>query len=167
MENSTEINSVRDYLKWQYEAMMHFHKDKSTGREDWKYQMIEEFVLSEGQNFKPATLPEGVERGTIKECFCNALLLVLDSDDDLIYCEGYADGSVIPVHHAWCVTRDGVVIDPTWRNLGAEYVGVPFKVEWVREAVFKRGSYGIIDNWENEWPLLKGLNHKEYTEELL
>lgn len=44
------------------------------------------------------------------------------------YYEGYALSGLVPdvpMHHAWVVTADGQVCDPTWPD-GLAYLGVPF-----------------------------------------
>lgn len=57
----------------------------------------------------------------------NALSYALKYEE-LDYAEGWAYSGVIPAHHAWCVTDDGRVVDPTWRDVDAtaEYVGIRF-----------------------------------------
>lgn len=90
--------------------------------------------------------------GKMKQCFRNALELAISSD--LIYCEGYAFGAVIPVLHAWCLDLNGNVIDPTWES-GKEYVGVPFDTDYVVAFTDKYAVYdSVIENWRGHWPLL-------------
>lgn len=74
---------------------------------------------------------------------------------DLVYVEGYAAG-IIPVLHAWCVDSDGKVVDPTWDDgIGTEYFGVPFNRAFVMTAVVDKGSYGLIDDMNGRWSLLR------------
>ena len=61
---------------------------------------------------------------------------------------GYA-ASLIPVHHAWCVDAEDRVIDATWPEEGAAYMGIVFD-PWELE-----GGKSVIDNWEDRWPLLR------------
>lgn len=84
--------------------------------------------------------------GTPKECFSNSFKLAQDSG--LIYCEGLAMiPGIIPVHHAWCVDDTGNLFDPTWKSPGSEYKGIPFDVDYVAEALYNSGIYGIMDNY--------------------
>lgn len=118
----------------------------------WKYSCIEEFVLKNGKAFSGF---EKVKRGRQKECFKNAFYLA-DYNPDLQYVEGYATFSNIglPVLHAWCV-KDGKVYDPTWKN-GNEYFGVVFDLSYVRKTILARKRFGVIDNFEHQFPLLSG-----------
>lgn len=86
--------------------------------EDSDFMSIHEYVLEHGQLWKqPApALPPNIKRMTPKLCFDNAYRLAV-KHKTLQYVEGYA-ARFIAVHHAWCVTADGTVIDPTWENSG-------------------------------------------------
>jgi len=142
------------------------------GREDWKYLSIEDFVLKEGQMFTAPDdeLPEGVSLGTVKECFKNCINAVVlnlyaDKEDDYFYCEGYALG-IIPMLHAWLITPEGKVVDPTWRDPGTEYFGVAFKRRFAQRQTMKQGYYGLLDAYPSRWPLLQGIAPKEWRAEL-
>jgi len=117
-------------------------------------------------------------RFQIKQCFYNAQMLVLaDRNNKLVYHEGYAFGrAIIAVQHGWA-SINGKVIDLTWRldqtirksgrlkdrvigvyPEGFEYVGVPFPdKDALRTKMLERGWCGsLIDDWENDWPLIRG-----------
>lgn len=92
-----------------------------------------------------------VDRGNyrlmrIKECFRNSAMTAMENG--LIYCEGYAvpDTVQIPIHHAWNVTPEGLIIDRTWRTPGVEYFGIPFDTEYVLDAMLSSGTYGVMFN---------------------
>lgn len=120
------------------------------------YHSIEEFVLANGQEFSYAKNTE-YGFGKMRECFMNAFQLAI-ANPELRYVEGYAT-SVIPTLHAWNIDLTGTVIDNTWkhddkaRNRG--YYGVWFPTDYIMHVAYKRGKYGIIDNVEMNFPLLR------------
>lgn len=132
-----------------------------------KFSCMEDFVLSYGRLF-PDYLPKPkwVRKGVIKQCFSNCAKAVIRNHDKLIYCEGLASG-IIPVNHAWCLTTDGKVIDPTWdgrediKREGTEYFGVMFKFDYVLRIMRETGYFGVLDNWKNGFPLLTGAHKPE------
>ena len=143
------MSDVQNYLRTVYD----FHRRNSTLRPGFKYNSIEVFVLKNGKRMgQRSERSDNFPKGTIKECFRNAYLLAVEHD--LTYCEGYAMG-IIPTLHAWCLDKDGHVIDITWKD-GIEYIGVMFSTKYVNKILLERKSYGVIDNWEMEWPLLRG-----------
>lgn len=133
------------------------------------YSCAEDYVLDRGRLFRSAPLSttqlsivlaaerRATQAGVLfapRRCFANAAQLVLhDRTGELSYVEGYAVGTVIPIHHAWAVIG-GKVVDITWRRrqptvtlehelsdhvLGDfsnehAYYGIPFQ----REEVLKR-----------------------------
>lgn len=116
-----------------------------------------------------------------KECFANATQVVAyDFDHELDYTEGYALGmACIPVHHAW-LTINGKVVDLTWpveglgdddpedwlqnRALGTlpdgwTYLGVRFKSnEIVARMMRTEWAASVLDDWRDDWPVLRGLH---------
>lgn len=128
-----------------------------TRRDGHRYASTYDLVLREGAAYEPAEYVDGwwAFTGRPRHCFRNALLLAHLHPDDLTYVEGYAAG-VIPVLHAWCVTADGHVVDPTWTTgNGREYVGIAFDTDWVEAYTDVRGIYGVIDDWQHDWPLVR------------
>ena len=121
------------------------------------YYCLEDFVLKNGQLFEPKMLPKKVRRGLMKECFRNAALLSMETSYQ--YVEGYAL-SIIPTIHAWCTDKKGRVIDPTWED-GKEYYGIIFKDSYLLKYLLKYKRYGLLENWENAYPLLT-LDKKEW-----
>lgn len=47
------------------------------------------------------------------------------------------------MHHAWCVDKHGVVIDPTWRD-GNDYFGIPFDQSFAVNHMLSTKSWGIL-----------------------
>lgn len=104
--------------------------------------------------------PEHLKPGEPKNCYGNAAQAAL-SFPELTYVEGYATG-IIPVEHAWCVDESGKVVDTTWDDSQqCAYYGVPFRTDWLRKFLIEKTTYGVIDDWERGYPLLRG----DYTVE--
>lgn len=119
----------------------------------------------------------------IKACWANSQMLVLcDRTRQLRYAEGYVFGDVIiPVLHGW-VVLNGKLIDVTlrarqdeelrtrpyprkkWpdRAIGTwraprEYVGIEFEPTQLDEHLGRHtlAGYSMIDDWTNDFPLLR------------
>lgn len=124
-----------------------------TGRSNvYLWNGVEGLLLEHGRNFAASPLPKGIKRGRMGQCYGNAGKLVMWRSD-LFYCEGYAvsNGLPIPLPHGWACTKDGTLIDPTWKD-GREYFGVVFKRKWFMRRARDTGYYGIlfedyVDNW--------------------
>lgn len=129
------------------------------GREphpDLVYRGIDDMVAQIGQVFTPTPWKShrghGYRLGQVKECFRNAFALST-RHKELTYAEGLAYSGYFPVHHAWCVTQDGRVVDPTWsedrfekaENEVWEYAGIPFTEEFLFKTAGRRKIYGILD----------------------
>ncbi len=125
----------------------------------------------------------GTQRFAVKQCYYNSQILLmntvfLDNRHELRYVEGYAMG-IIPIPHGW-LTLNGKVVDLTMRlrenlkrkspvnrkrlmdrALGEfpeefEYCGVTFETKHVQQEIVRTGlARTLIDDWENQWPLLK------------
>lgn len=126
-------------------------------REGWAHSSIEDLVHGEGVRCVPSPLPAGVAKGRKRECFTNAFHLAHQHPRRYIYVEGYAVAHQIPLPllHAWCVERrTGLVVDPTWAD-GVEYYGIPLKLGYVWKTLAAKGTYSVLDNQEQSWPLLR------------
>lgn len=102
-----------------------------------------------GTTYRSAPLPAGVERGAPQMCYSNAAHLSLD-DPALTYCEGFAESAAIPglgFAHAWCVTDDGTVVDPTWDDPEhAVYRGIAIDRTLLLSTALRTGYYGVLDS---------------------
>jgi hypothetical protein len=113
------------------------------------------FILEHGRPMA-LKLNSTHKRGPMRQCFMNAVKMAT-SGRLVTYCEGFALGSTMPMLHAWCVDREGRVLDPTWPYPDAAYHGVPFKLDYVLRRVVKAECYvSMFDDWMNDWPLLTG-----------
>lgn len=158
------INTTEEYLKQMTDFRINFLKNRPDIKDQPFYKCIEHFVLENGQAYEWHPLPKKYSNkkkyGTIKQCFANATALSFDFPE-LTYVEGYAS-TVIPTQHAWCVDSEGRVIDPTWRVEDREekyyphgYFGVPISRKLLYATLARTERYGILDDWENDWPLLQ------------
>lgn len=131
---------------------------------DLHYLGPRDLVLREARAYDAA--PYDADRwsfvGETKACYSNAYHLACLHRDSLTYVEGVALG-ILPVFHAWCVDSEGRVVDPTWTPENGvtvpveerEYLGIPFRLHFVSVSIMRRGYYGLIDDWQNHWPLCK------------
>jgi hypothetical protein len=159
MNNVTVVTNLRDYLTWVVAS-----REKLIGRPpNVPYSCMEDFVLQEGtlfDHFSPRI--SKYKMGYPQLCFQNAYNLARRSRGNLSYVEGYAQGSILAVHHAWTIDKDGGIVDPTWYGrvdaAPSDYMGVTFPIELVREVRSREAT--VIDDWQQDWPMLK----KKYTQ---
>ena len=141
-----------------FKAQLNLRKQrpKPEGCKDWN---TPDLIHKVGTEFTPIERPPMIEQGTLKECFKNAFETATQFHD-LIYCEGYADaGFGVPVLHAWVCHENAPdkAIEVTWPESGESYWGIKFDYEWVRKTILKKETWGVLDQWENGFPLLKGI----------
>jgi hypothetical protein len=158
------MTTLIQYLRMMDEMHRRCHQANKAKVDDWKHQSMEDFVLTEGVQCHPQVFPEKMyDRGPLKQCFMNAFALMV-ANPDLRYAEGYGQ-NIIPTMHAWCVDKDLNVIDPTWRDPEAsQYFGVVFDRDFVIETVLKKETYGVIDNYQENFPLLQGKQQKDFLD---
>jgi hypothetical protein len=106
------------------------------------------FMLTHGRDYQIGPDTYKGRRGARKQCFMNAAKLAL-RNSKLTYVEGKVACYGLPIDHAWCVTDDGFVVDPTVRNGDdghiSDYFGVPFHVSYLAAAIRENNSYGLLD----------------------
>ena len=160
--------TIQNYLKVHVDLRTQ-HKSMDMREAGYAYSCMEDFVLREGTLY--TEMSERVYKpGIPRYCFHNAYVAASRSRGKLRYCEGYALGSLMPVPHGWCIDPDGRVVDVTWcgdgdttdidsgRYIpapGNEYLGICFPIEYVRKIRKATTGAAVIDNWEQNWPLLR------------
>lgn len=103
------------------------------------------FLQKMGRPWAPMHRPGHLLLGEPKQCYKNAALLVLESED-LTYVEGYAcPPGLIPVHHAWCIDAKGLVIDTTLTEPEhTQYFGIPMSPGFLRRELEKSDYWGLF-----------------------
>jgi len=156
---------IREFLRTIYGI-----NKRSRLRKLGNYYSIHDFILENGREFTPQTLPLKYKPLRPKHCFENAFNL-MTFESNLTYVEGFAMG-VIPTHHAWCCDLHGNVRDNTWTGDGEDcavpgvaYFGVPFKRRVVLDVVMDCKRHGVIDQWEADWPILRG-KYPDFLQEI-
>lgn len=107
---------------------------------------VGDFYLLLGQQFTIADQTKDYEayRGPMGSCYKNAFDLAQERQE-LAYCEGYAlSAGLFPMHHAWCVTAEGVVVDPTWDASTSDYYGVPLNTGFVLNQILRTKVWGVF-----------------------
>jgi len=147
-----EDHDKRMTLVDQLESIARLLRSRQSTRPDGlPYNSIYDFVLKHGQPFNGQPLPACFRRGGFKLCFANSARMA-ERHRELTYVEGFAHAPLLqgePVHHAWCVDRNGLVYDRTWAfEPEREYLGIPFKLSLVRQLIRLSGEYSVLDRWE-------------------
>jgi hypothetical protein len=110
---------------------------------------ITNYVAAYGEEFTPTPLPDDIERGTMKECYRNVTLLVMEHPE-LTFVEGFGTTKQtggIAFLHAWAVTKDGKVVDPTWDNPEDNtYFGVKYDRAKYLKHIYKAKFYGVMSS---------------------
>jgi len=161
-------DTIKHYLKIHVD-LREKHASMNMREAGYAYSCQEDFVLREGTLY--TEMSERVYKpGIPRYCFHNAYVAASRSRGKLRYCEGYALSSFMPVPHGWCIDPDGRVVDVTWCGDGSteriddgfytpapasEYLGIVFPIEYVRKIRKATTGACVIDNWEQNWPLLR------------
>ena len=100
-------------------------------------------ITREAREWTPAPRPKGVRKRADRACFLNSARLAC-AREDLTYCEGFALTDWGWVHHAWCVTPTGVVVDSTWPTIGMRYIGFTVEKVEIAELVLAAHVWGGV-----------------------
>ncbi len=148
-------HQLAEYLTWLHDQKV---QHRTVFPEKYHYKTLEQVVLECGFVFDIINRAHPVKRGRMKACYLNSFNAVV-SDPRLIYCEGYATSQgalkgMLPVLHAWAITVEGEVIDPTWQD-GETYIGIPFDWKFVMASVEAYEQISLLDNPGNAWPVMQ------------
>jgi hypothetical protein len=116
---------------------------------------------------RPEPFPRELRRLRCRDqaCYANAARLAAKVEG-LHYVEGFADpslGGEMAFEHAWCVTPDRRVVDPTWDDdpPPAAFLGLPFSLDYRAQILRTRprrfGSIRMLDPRANPSLLIDGL----------
>jgi len=106
-----------------------------------------DFMLKHAKEYDFGSASFEGERGEVHGCFQNAFHLAFE-DQSMTYVEGKLSCHGVPIDHAWCIDRNGFVIDPTLEDAGQVmgYFGIPFRTEYVQKAFVWNGYYcSVLD----------------------
>lgn len=119
---------------------------------DWRVRLLLEY----GETFEASPLPKDVAVMQKRCCYLNSYTLAVEQPERFTYFEGYAStlgANGCGTDHAWCVNREGRVIDPTWANLASDrpgaYLGMPIPLAVVKPYAYFE-SCGTFDGWLRE-----------------
>ena len=164
-ESASTTEFIRQYLG------MHVQVMEQNGRFQKRHGFynLHHFLLERGQDFEFTPLPEGVPYETPQQCFANSYHCVEDDPERFVYCEGVGHAFLV-TDHAWVWDREYKrVLDLTWRHDWEHpplaYMGIPLKWEYAERINRERQFYGVLDNWQDKWPIL-ALDPSEYLEPL-
>jgi hypothetical protein len=129
-------------MREQFEAM---HKA-------WPDNKMVAFMLQHGRDYAIGPHTFSLPRGEPKACFKNSTHLALELPH-MTYVEGKVGVFGVLIEHAWCVDEEGVVVDPTLDRASTDgtfdrigpYFGVPFRTDYLRKAILRNKSYGLLD----------------------
>jgi hypothetical protein len=132
--------------------------EKSEILQKYKYYGNEHWIFTHGMYFKGRKLPKKYKMGIPQQCFFNSWRGAIKHH--LTYFEGYTL-YILPILHAWNLDPANKIVDLTLPAIprlpfeDREYFGVPFKLSYVSLTANAKGAYGsLIDDWENNYPLL-------------
>lgn len=107
---------------------------------------LENIVLQHGKFYNPPTFaprPKHIVKGRDKHCFDNSYHIAIQNKG-YTYVEGIAV-SLIPLHHAWVLDENGIVIETTWQDAGSGYYGIAFDFKFIHQVFLDTKTYGVID----------------------
>ena len=122
------------------------------------------FLMAHGRIWAEGARPRNIQPGAAQACYQNAFRLATHHPREYRYAEGIAlvPKFNVPVEHAWCVTDEGTVVDPTWDDAeSAFYFGVAFDMVTLSKvySVIETGGVFWYENWRVAAPVLLSGTH--------
>ncbi|GAA2530786.1 hypothetical protein [Winogradskya humida] len=123
----------------------------------WVFGSVYHLLDAHGAFFVTAPPPVAVPKLPDRLCYGNAAsTAVTYADDGLTYAEGFATtdvrGQLLPLAHGWCVTADGVVVDPTWDY---EPRRIYFGIAFSDRRMWPHDGGGVLTEPDRLFPLLR------------
>lgn len=133
------MSDIKTYL----ETVCAFQRDSGNeGQRANAHRSQHAFILEHGRSM---TYGRTRIYGPVKQCYANAFRLSMD-DPSMTYCEGYTETHGIPIEHAWCIDKDGKVVETTIREKEPrEYFGVPIKPDHLRRTIIEKETHQFFD----------------------
>lgn len=133
----------------------------------WNDEQWERILAKQLQSWPTGELAS--PPGEPQQCFTNALKHAVKHS--LRYCEGWATppSGQWAIHHAWCISESGHVVEVTWTELGSNYRGIVFPIpevwDWRRKAVQTGQTHSmLLSKHRHDAPVL--VYTKAFLEEL-
>jgi hypothetical protein len=140
-------NRPRPLIDLRQYAVTTAERNDAAGKVGWAAAY--HYVVENGHYHVSSPLPEGSERMERQQCFYNGFRLVTELD--LNYAEGVARSGRFTTWHAWGVTDDGLVVDPTWDHPEEnQYFGIAVRPQPYAEAMCEM-------SWGMSMPLLEAV----------
>lgn len=145
MNTETEIQTVTIATVEDYLRIIAKLQDQMGARPVRLKTTLAKFLLKHGQHFAIDAKTFAGRRMTPKQCFANAAQSVA-RNSKLRYCEGMILFHGITLEHAWNVTPDGEIRDPTLKDGDkiADYFGVIFSTDYLWKCCCRNKVYGLL-----------------------
>lgn len=166
MADSVDHESAVDPLLDAHKLLLGALEDESHSPH---YRLIVEY----GRPFDPAPLVASVSPGRERCCALNSSELARQNPELYTYYEGVATqraGPRWPISHAWCVDRQGNVVDRTWTSRTISplaYRGVPLPLGVIGDLIVEESAgflnapdtFAMFGNDVESVARLLGLSH--------
>jgi hypothetical protein len=131
----TDTSDTRAWIDVQIQSAHHFGYEPPLA-----VKLLKEY----GVDYKDMLALPDEDMGQMGMCYANAWRY-RHRKTGYVYVEGLAYSVMFPMWHGWCwIPRLDKCADPTWKD-GKDYVGIPFKTEFVCKVQLATQEFGILD----------------------